>query len=726
MEIDSKIIEKHGLTLKEFEEIKKLLKRKPNLLELGIFSAMWNEHCSYKSSKIHLKKLPTKGKQVIQGPGENAGVIDIGDNDAIIFKIESHNHPSYIEPYQGAATGVGGILRDVFTMGARPIALLNSIHFGSPTHPKTKSLLNGVVSGIGGYGNCIGIPTVAGETKFNKTYNENILVNAMAVGHAKKDKIFYSKAKGSNKSVVYVGSKTGRDGIHGASMASAEFDENSEEKKPTVQVGDPFTEKLLLEACLELMQEDSIIAIQDMGAAGLTSSSVEMASKGSLGIELNLDKIPCREDQMTPYEMMLSESQERMLIIMENGKEEHAKKIFEKWDLDFVVIGKTNNTNNLTLKFKNKIEGEIPIEALASKAPIYERKWVRKKSSKNKLDFKKLQKIKLDEALIKLISCANHSNKNWITNQYDQMVMCDTVQKSGSDAAIIRIHNNDKAIAVSVDSSANYCKAHPVTGGKQIVCENWRNLISVGAKPLAITNCLNFGNPENKEIMGEFAECIEGITEACKFLNYPVVSGNVSFYNGTNNKNIYPTPVIGGVGLIKKLLKPLSPNFKKENSSIILIGKTFGHIEQSCFLKEVYSIEDGSPPEVNLINEKNNGEAVLNLINNNLVLAAHDVSSGGLITSLFEMTLGTNLGVKIEKPKKLENILKYFFGEDQSRYVLEIESKYLIKVEKFLNESSIFYEKIGRTQKNYFEIEGEFKKDINDLFKINDKWYNNY
>ena len=726
MEIDSKIIEKHGLTLKEFEEIKKLLKRKPNLLELGIFSAMWNEHCSYKSSRIHLKKLPTKGKQVIQGPGENAGVIDIGDNDAIIFKIESHNHPSYIEPYQGAATGVGGILRDVFTMGARPIALLNSIHFGSPTHPKTKSLLNGVVSGIGGYGNCIGIPTVAGETKFNQTYNENILVNAMAVGHAKKDKIFYSKAKGSNKSVVYVGSKTGRDGIHGASMASAEFDENSEEKKPTVQVGDPFTEKLLLEACLELMQEDSIIAIQDMGAAGLTSSSVEMASKGSLGIELNLDKVPCREDQMTPYEMMLSESQERMLIIMENGKEEHAKKIFEKWDLDFVVIGKTNNSNNLILKFKNKIEGEIPIEALASKAPIYERKWVRKKSSKNKLDFKKLKTIKLDEALIKLISCPNHSNKNWITNQYDQMVMCDTVQKSGSDAAIVRIHNNDKAIAVSVDSSANYCKAHPVTGGKQIVCENWRNLISVGAKPLAITNCLNFGNPENKEIMGEFAECIEGITEACKFLNYPVVSGNVSFYNGTNNKNIYPTPVIGGVGLIKKLLKPLSPNFKKENSSIILIGKTFGHIEQSCFLKEVYSIEDGSPPEVNLINEKNNGEAVLNLINNDLVLAAHDVSSGGLITSLFEMTLGTSLGVKIEKPKKLENILKYFFGEDQSRYVLEIESKYLIKVEKFLNESSIFYEKIGRTQKNYFEIEGEFKKDINDLFKLNDKWYNSY
>ena len=495
MEITNTLIEKHGLKKEEYESIKKLLNRNPNLLELGIFSAMWNEHCSYKSSRLHLKTLPTKGKQVIQGPGENAGVIDIGDDDAIIFKIESHNHPSYIEPYQGAATGVGGILRDVFTMGARPIALLNSIHFGSPNHPKTKSLLNGVVSGIGGYGNCIGIPTVAGETKFNETYNENILVNAMAVGHAKKNKIFYSKAKGINKSVVYVGSKTGRDGIHGASMASAEFDENSEEKKPTVQVGDPFTEKLLLEACLELMKDDSIIAIQDMGAAGLTSSSVEMASKGSLGIELELDKVPCREENMTPYEMMLSESQERMLIILEDGKEEHARKIFAKWDLDFVIIGKTTDTKKLTLKFKNKIEGEIPLEALASKAPIYDRKWTKKEISKKSIDLKKLKKIKIEDALIKILSSPNHSNKSWITNQYDQMVMCDTAQRSGSDAAIVRIHNKEKAIAVTVDSSANYCKSHPITGGKQIVSENWRNLISVGAKPLAITNCLNFWKP---------------------------------------------------------------------------------------------------------------------------------------------------------------------------------------------------------------------------------------
>ncbi len=726
MKITNQLVQKHGLKIEEYENIKKLLKREPNLLELGIFSAMWNEHCSYKSSRVHLKKLHTSGKQVIQGPGENAGVIDIGDDDAIIFKIESHNHPSYIEPYQGAATGVGGILRDVFTMGARPIALLNSIHFGAPEHPKTKSLLNGVVSGISGYGNCIGIPTVAGETKFNETYNENILVNAMAVGHAKKDKIFYSKAKGLNKAVVYVGSKTGRDGIHGASMASAEFDENSEDKKPTVQVGDPFTEKLLMEACLELMKDKSIISIQDMGAAGLTSSSVEMASKGSLGIELDLEKVPCREENMTPYEMMLSESQERMLIILEDGKEKSAKKIFDKWDLDFVVIGKTTNSGKLTLKFNNKIEGEIPIDALASKAPEYNRRWIKKKPQKNNINIKDLKKIKIEDALIKILSSPNHSNKSWVTNQYDQSVMCDTVKKSGSDAAIIRIHNKDKAIAVSVDSSANYCKSYPLVGGKQIVCENWRNLITVGAKPLAITNCLNFGNPENEEIMGEFAECLEGIREACKYLNFPVVSGNVSFYNGTNKKNIFPTPVIGGVGLINKLSKPLGHNFKKNDSNLILIGKTFGHLEQSCFLKENYSINDGLPPEINLINEKNNGECLLKLIDKNLVLSSHDVSNGGLITALSEMSIGSEYGAKIFKPQNLTNLVGYLFGEDQARYIIEIEKNKLPLVEEIFNESNIYYEIIGLTQKEFFEVENEFKVSLNDLFKINNKWYNEY
>ena len=726
MKITNAIVENHGLKEEEYSKIKALLGRVPNLLELGVFSAMWNEHCSYKSSRIHLKNLPTQGKYVIQGPGENAGVIDIGDDDAIIFKIESHNHPSYIEPYQGAATGVGGILRDVFTMGARPIALLNSIHFGSPNHPKTKTLLNGVVSGIGGYGNSIGIPTVAGETKFNKTYNENILVNAMAVGHAKKNKIFYSKAKGLNKSVVYVGSKTGRDGIHGSSMASAEFDENSEDKKPTVQVGDPFTEKLLMEACLELMQDNSIISIQDMGAAGLTSSSVEMASKGDLGIELYLDRIPCREENMTSYEMMLSESQERMLIILEDGKEKEAKEIFTKWDLDFAVIGKTTNTNNLTLKFDDKVVGEIPIEALASKAPVYDRKWIKKKLPEKKIKIRDLKKFKLQEILLKILSSPNHSNKSWVTDQFDQMVMTDTVQRSGSDAAIIRIHKKEKAIAVAVDSSANYCKAHPHTGGKQIVCENWRNLISVGAKPIAITNCLNFGNPENIKVMGEFAECVLGIKEACEFLDYPVVSGNVSFYNGTNKKNIHPTPVIGGVGLITNISNKVNQYLKKNGNTILQIGKNFGQLYQSVFLEEIYAITDGPPPEVNLSNEKNNGLAVLKLINDKLVSSVHDISSGGMLIALAEMVLGSNYGIKIHKPKNLTNLMEYYFSEDQGRYLIEIEPNNLERINKVLSENSIFSEVVATVQNDYFEVVGELKIKTNDLYKTNNSWYNNY
>ncbi len=726
MKLSDQIIQEHGLKLEEYSKIKELLKREPNLLELGIFSAMWNEHCSYKSSKIHLKKLPTKNKNVIQGPGENAGIIDIGDGDAIVFKIESHNHPSFIEPYQGAATGVGGILRDVFTMGARPIALLNSIHFGSPNNKRTRNLLHGVVSGIGGYGNCIGIPTVAGETKFNSTYNENVLVNAMAVGHAKKNKIFYSKAKGVGKSVVYVGSKTGRDGIHGASMASAEFDENSEEKKPTVQVGDPFTEKLLMEACLELMKDNSIISIQDMGAAGLTSSSVEMAFKGDLGIEIDLDKVPCREEKMSPYEMMLSESQERMLIILEDDKENFAKKIFDKWDLDFVIIGKTTDTKKLILNYKKEIVANIPIDALSSKAPQYNRKWNKISLSEKKIDIKNLKKIKFEDSFLRIISSSNQSNKNWITEQYDQMVMGDTIQRSGGDAAIIKIHDKDKAVAVTVDSSANYSKSHPISGGKQVVCESWRNLISVGAKPIAITNCLNFGNPENPEVMGEFAESIIGIKEACEYLNYPVVSGNVSFYNGTNKKNIFPTPVIGGVGLITKSEKTINHLIKKEGNLILLVGKTFGHLYQSIFFEEIYSINEGPPPEVNLINEKNNGEFVSKLIKENLVSSVHDISSGGLIVALSEMCLGSNYGIKIEKPKKLKNLFEYFYGEDQGRYLIEIERNNLKKIQKLFEENNIFHELVGTTQKSYFELPGELKISIKDLFDINNKWYYNY
>ena len=726
MTITKEQIENHGLKLEEYKKIKELLGRDANLLELGIFSAMWNEHCSYKSSKIHLKKLPTKNNIVIQGPGENAGVIDIGDDDAIVFKIESHNHPSFIEPYQGAATGVGGILRDVFTMGARPIALMNSIHFGSPKNKKTKSLLNGVVSGIGGYGNSVGIPTVGGETKFNSTYDENILVNAMAIGYANKNKIFYSKAKGINKSVVYVGSKTGRDGIHGAPMASAEFDENSEEKKPTVQVGDPFTEKLLLEACLELMKDNSIISIQDMGAAGLTSSSIEMASKGNLGIELNLDKIPCRENNMTPYEMMLSESQERMLIVLDDKKEGAAKKIFDKWDLDFVVIGKTTNTNKLELKFNNKKVADIPISALTEKAPMYDRKWVKSNLSKDKIKTKDLKKISMENALIKILSSPNNSNKDWVTNQYDQVVMCDTIQKSGGDSAVIRIHKKNKAIAISVDSSANYCKADPKTGGKQIVCENWRNLISVGAKPLAITNCLNFGNPEKPKVMGEFVECVDGIKEACEYLNFPVVSGNVSFYNETNSKSIFPTPVIGGVGFIGDLKKVTNIKIKNKGNIIVAIGKTVGHLEQSVFLKENFSILDGPPPEINLVNEKNNGLAVLKLIKENLVLSAHDISTGGILVALAEMSIASGLGLKIFKPKKLTNSIEYFFGEDQGRYLLEVSNNNLKKMENVLKKNNIFFEIIAEVQNDTFEIDKTLKLTVEDLRKFNNKWYNDY
>ncbi len=726
MKITNQVVEKHGLKIEEYSKIKELIKREPNLLELGIFSAMWNEHCSYKSSKVHLKKLPTKNKNVIQGPGENAGVIDIGDEEAIVFKIESHNHPSFIEPYQGAATGVGGILRDVFTMGARPIALLNSIHFGSPENEKTRNLLHGVVSGIGGYGNCIGIPTVAGETKFNNTYNENILVNAMAVGLVKKNKIFFSKAKGVNKSVVYVGSKTGRDGIHGASMASAEFDENSEEKKPTVQVGDPFTEKLLMEACLELMKDNSIISIQDMGAAGLTSSSIEMAFKGDLGIEINLDKVPCREENMTPYEMMLSESQERMLIILEEGKEESSKKIFDKWDLDFVVIGKTTNSKKIILKYKKEIVADLPIDALSSKAPQYDRKWNKIKLSEKKIDYKNLKKIKFEDAFTKIMSSCNQTNKNWVTEQYDQMVMCDTMEKSGGDSAVIKIHNKNKAIAVTVDSSANYCKSHPITGGKQIVCESWRNLISVGAKPIAITNCLNFGNPENPDVMGEFAESVQGIKEACEYLDYPVVSGNVSFYNGTNKKNIYPTPVVGGVGIISKTEQRKNHIFKKEGNPIFLIGKTFGHLYQSTFFEEIYSINEGPPPEVNLLNEKNNGEFILKIIKENIVNSVHDVSSGGLIVALAEMCLGSELGIKIEKPRKLKNLFEYFYGEDQGRYLIEVDKSNQKKIEKLSKDNNIFQEIVGFTQKDNFELVGEMKINIKDLYNMNNKWYYNY
>ena len=677
--------------------------------------------------KTTLKKLPTKGKKVIQGPGENAGVIDIGDGDAIVFKIESHNHPSFIEPYQGAATGVGGIMRDVFTMGARPIANLNSIHFGSPQNKKTKNLLRGVVHGIGGYGNCMGVPTIAGQTSFDSSYNGNILVNAMTLGLVKKSKIFYSKAAGLNKPVIYVGSKTGRDGIHGASMASASFDEKIEEKKPTVQVGDPFTEKLLLEACLELMSGDSIIAIQDMGAAGLTSSSIEMASKGNLGIELNLNKVPCRESKMTPYEIMLSESQERMLIVLENGKEDQAKKIFDKWNLDFAVIGKTTNSKNIELYFDNNQVANIPINTLVENSPMYDRKWKKAKlPKKNKIKKEIFNKLKIKDVLSKILSNPNVCSKEWIWQQYDHTVMGDTIQKPGGDSGVVRVHGTEKAVAATVDSSAVYCWAHPLTGGKQVVCESWRNLISVGANPIAITNCLNFGSPENEDNMGEFVECVQGIGEASKYLEFPVVSGNVSFYNQTKDVGIKPTPSIGGVGLIKDYKKMITMDFKELNNLVLIIGKTEGHIDQSLFARTILDEKNGPPPEINLFNEKNNGETLLQLIKNDFIKSAHDVSLGGIITAVSKMCIKGNKGIEFSKPKFLLSDIEYLFSEDQGRYIIEIKPQDLDNVAKILEKNSVHYDELGKIIDNHIIINKKTKVTIDELKSYNTNWLNKY
>jgi len=727
MIVNEQVAVDHGLKKDEYAKICELLKRAPNITELGIFSAMWNEHCSYKSSRLHLKKLPTKGKQVIQGPGENAGVVDIGGNDAIVFKIESHNHPSFIEPYQGAATGVGGIMRDVFTMGARPIANLNSIHFGSPQHKKTKNLLRGVVHGIGGYGNCMGVPTIAGQTNFDSSYNGNILVNAMTLGLVKKDKIFYSKAAGLNKPVIYVGSKTGRDGIHGASMASASFDEKIEEKKPTVQVGDPFTEKLLLEACLELMAGDSIIAIQDMGAAGLTSSSIEMASKGNLGIEINLNKVPCREANMTPYEIMLSESQERMLIVLESGKEEQAKKIFDKWNLDFAVIGKTTKSKKIELYFDEEKVADIPVNTLVENSPMYDRKWKKAKlPKKNKIKKEDLKNLKIIDVLKKVLSHPNVCSKEWIWQQYDHTVMGDTIQKPGGDSGVVRVHGTDKAVAASVDSSAVYCWAHPLTGGKQVVCESFRNLISVGAKPVAITNCLNFGSPENEENMGEFVECVQGIGEAAEYLKFPVVSGNVSFYNQTKDEGIKPTPSIGGVGLIKDYKKMITMDFKEVDNIVLVIGKTEGHIDQSLFARNILDEKNGPPPEINLFNEKNNGETLLKLIDAGYIKSAHDVSIGGIITAVSKMCIKGNKGINLKKPKYLINEIEYFFAEDQGRYVIEVNKDSLKKVTDILNKNAVHYDELGIINKDQMFINEKTKVTIDELRTSNTSWLTNY
>ncbi|MCU0891732.1 MAG: phosphoribosylformylglycinamidine synthase subunit PurL [Sandarakinorhabdus sp.] len=667
-QITPDVVAAHGFTPEEYARVLAAMGREPNLLELGIFSVMWSEHCSYKSSRLHLAKLPTKAPWVIQGPGENAGVIDIGDGDAAIFKMESHNHPSYIEPYQGAATGVGGILRDVFTMGARPVANMNALRFGEIDAPKMRHLVKGVVAGIGGYGNCVGVPTVGGETIFHKSYNGNIIVNAMTVGLAKADKIFYSAAAGVGNPVVYVGSKTGRDGIHGATMASAEFDENSEEKRPTVQVGDPFTEKLLIEACLELMASDAIVAIQDMGAAGLTSSSVEMASKGGVGIRLDLDKVPCRETGMTPYEMMLSESQERMLMVLKPGREAFAEAIFRKWELDFAVIGEVVDGGDLTMTFHGEVVGRIPLDPLADAAPKYDRPHVPTPKRAPLADAPESTDIAAD--LLTLMGSTDLCSRRWIWEQYDHMVGADTLQRPGGDAAVVRVHGTRKALAIATDCTPRYCFADPNEGGKQAVAETWRNIVAVGGKPLAITNCLNFASPQNPVIMGQLVGCIEGMAEACRALDYPVVSGNVSLYNeskATGGGNaILPTPAIGGVGLLADYDKQMDLAFKAEGDGVWLIGGTGSHLGQSLWLRECHGREDGPPPVVDLVQERAAGEAVAALIAAGSVNAVHDLSDGGLAVALAEMALASGLGATVEPALTAATA----FGEDQGRYLV--------------------------------------------------------
>ncbi len=735
-EITPEIVAEHGLSSGEYDVILDRLGRAPNIVELGIFSVMWSEHCSYKSSRIHLQKLPTEGPQVICGPGENAGVVDIGPGPdgkplAAIFKMESHNHPSYIEPYQGAATGVGGILRDVFTMGARPVALMNALRFGSPDHPKMKHLVRGVVAGIGGYGNCVGVPTVGGETNFDPAYDGNILVNAMAVGIAEQDKIFYSAASGVGNSIVYVGSKTGRDGIHGATMASAEFDEDSEEKRPTVQVGDPFTEKLLIEACLELMATDAIVAIQDMGAAGLTSSSVEMASNGGVGIRLDLDHVPQRETNMTAYEMMLSESQERMLMVLKPGREAEAEAIFKKWELDFAVIGEVTDTGRMVLEHLGEIVCDIPLAPLADDAPRYDRPHIEVKPQEPLSDIPESVDIGAD--LLKLMASPALASRRWIWEQYDHQVMADTVQRPGGDAAVVRIHGTNRALAITTDCTPRYVKADPYEGGKQAIAEAYRNLVSVGAKPLAVTNCLNFGNPERPEIMGQFVGALQGMSEACKALDMPIVSGNVSLYNETTGPDgvpraILPTPAIGAIGLIEALDRMMTMGFKDEGEDIYLIGHTSGHLEQSIWLSENFVKDLNWAPDVRLNDELKTGEWIAELISQGRVTAVHDCSDGGMLVALAEMALANGIGFELSdrpelqrsrEPKQLNS--QWYFAEDQARYIVTVPKGSFDQIAV----SPVPLYKIGQTGGHVLSSP-EFSVDLTELRAASDSFFKDW
>ncbi|HEY6656796.1 MAG TPA: phosphoribosylformylglycinamidine synthase subunit PurL [Methyloceanibacter sp.] len=716
------LVAEHGLSPDEYRLLAAVLGREPSLTELGIFSVMWSEHCSYKSSKLWLRKLPTKGPQVIQGPGENAGVVDLGDGQAAVFKMESHNHPSYIEPYQGAATGVGGIMRDVFTMGARPVANMNALRFGAPDHAKTRHLVAGVVSGIGDYGNCMGVPTVGGETNFDARYNDNILVNAMTVGLVDAKRIFKSAAKGVGLSVVYVGSKTGRDGIHGATMASAEFDEASAEKRPTVQVGDPFTEKLLLEACLELMQEDAIVAIQDMGAAGLTSSSVEMADKGGVGIELDLDHVPTRETAMTAYEMMLSESQERMLMVLKPGAEPIAERVFEKWELDFAVIGRTTDTGKLVVRHGGAVQADIPLSALAHAAPIYERPWTPRPKPAAFAPEDVPAPNSLLGALESLVGSAALSSRRWIWEQYDHMVMADTVQRPGGDAAVVRVHGTEKGLAISCDVTPRYCAADPREGAKQAVAECWRNLTAVGAEPLAITDCMNFGNPERPEIMGEFVEAVKGMADACTALSFPVVSGNVSLYNETNGVAIPPTPAIGGIGLIPDIAKMATLALKRDGDALILIGPEGSHLGQSLYQELAAGRYDGAPPPVDLAAERRAGDFVRGLIRGARVSAVHDVSDGGLLVAVAEMALAGGRGVDLEAQPAHLPAHAVWFGEDQGRYVVAAAQDEAAGILHEAAKAGIPARTIGKATGDALKLPGEAPLSLTSLRTAHERW----
>jgi phosphoribosylformylglycinamidine synthase subunit PurL len=713
--ITAALVAQHGLRPEEYQRFLDLLGRAPSFTELGIVSAMWNEHCSYKSSRIHLRKLPTTAPWVIQGPGENAGVIDIGDGLACVFKMESHNHPSFIEPYQGATTGVGGILRDVFTMGARPVACLNFLRFGSPDHPKTRHLLAGAVAGIGGYGNSFGVPTVGGSLGFHKRYDGNILVNAMAVGIARADEIFYATATGVGNPIVYLGSKTGRDGIHGATMASASFEADAEEKRPTVQVGDPFAEKLLLEACLELMASGAVIAIQDMGAAGLTSSAVEMGAKGDLGVELDLDCVPCREAGMSAYEMMLSESQERMLMVLHPAKQAEAEAIFRKWGLDFAVIGRTTDTLRFVVKRHGEVMADLPIKELGDQAPAYDRPWIPTPKHPVLAAADCAPPMSNRAALLKLLASPDHGSRRWIFEQYDSLILGNTIEGPGGDAAVVRLGDGPKGLALTTDATPRYCEADPVEGGRQAVAEAWRNLIAVGARPLALTDNLNFGNPEKPHAMGQLVGCLQGIGEAARALDFPIVSGNVSLYNETMGIGILPSPAIGGVGIVDEVAKAAKIGFRAAGEKILLIGGPGRWLGRSAWLETICGREEGAPPPVDLAAERRNGEFVRGQILAGNFSAVHDISDGGLALALAEMAIAGGIGAAIDAGASEGPAHAWLFGEDQARYVATAAAGSVPQIIEQARLPGVPVALIGETGGGWLTLPGEARISIGEL-----------